>query len=47
MLDAAGVGAYELHDYVEFSSWFRSTLLPVRSSCRAILCIVCFFSPPR
>lgn len=30
VLDAVGVGAYELHDYVEFSSWFQSTLLPVR-----------------
>ena len=30
-LNAAGVGAYELHDYVEFSSWLHSTLLPVRS----------------
>lgn len=32
VLNAVGVGAYELHDYVEFSSWFRSTLLPVRLS---------------
>jgi hypothetical protein len=30
LLDAVGVGAFELHDYVEFSSWFQSTLLPVR-----------------
>jgi hypothetical protein len=29
LLDAVGVGAYELHDYIEFSSWFRHTLLPV------------------
>lgn len=29
-LAAMGVGAYELHDYVDFSSWFASTLLPVR-----------------
>jgi hypothetical protein len=27
--NAAGVGAYELYDYVDFSSWFQSTLLQV------------------
>jgi hypothetical protein len=30
LLDAVGVGAYELHDYIEFSPWFQNTLLPVR-----------------
>ena len=28
---AIGVGAWELHDYIDFSPWFRSALLLVRS----------------
>ena len=28
--NAVGVGAWELHDYIDFSSWFRSALLLVR-----------------
>lgn len=27
---ALAVGAYELHDHVDFSPWLRATLLPVR-----------------
>jgi len=37
VLNAAGVGAYELHDYVEFSSWFQSTLLPVREQFHSVM----------
>ena len=29
---AMGTGAYELHDYVDFTPWFRTTLLQVRES---------------
>ena len=28
--NAIGVGAWELHDYIDFSSWFRNALLAVR-----------------
>ena len=28
--NAVCVGAFELHDYIDFSSWFRSALLSVR-----------------
>ena len=27
--NAAGVGAYGLHDYIDFKQWFQSTLLQV------------------
>ena len=27
---AMGTGAYELHDYMDFTPWFRTTLLQVR-----------------
>ena len=30
---AMGTGAYELHDYVDFTPWFRTTLLQVRVVC--------------
>ena len=30
---AMGTGAYELHDYVDFTPWFRTTLLQVREAC--------------
>lgn len=29
--NAAGVGAYDLHDYIDFGSWYHSSLLPVRA----------------
>ena len=28
--DAVCVGAFELHDYIDFSSWFRTAMLAVR-----------------
>ena len=28
--NAVGVGSWELHDFIDFSSWFRSALLLVR-----------------
>ena len=30
--NAVSVGAFELHDYVDFSSWFRTALLAVRGA---------------
>lgn len=27
--DAVCIGAFELHDYIDFSSWFRTALLAV------------------
>ena len=35
--NAAGVGAYDLHDYIDFGSWLHSTLLPVRHSAHSCL----------
>ena len=29
--NAAGVGAYGLHDYIDFKQWFQSTLLQVHA----------------
>ena len=29
--NAAGVGAYDLHDYISFGSWYHASLLPVRA----------------
>ena len=29
--NAVGVGAYELHDYIDFGSWFNTALLQVQT----------------
>ena len=34
--NAAGVGAYDLHDYVNFSPWYHSSLQPVRAHPRQL-----------
>ena len=30
--NAAGVGAYELHDYIDFRAWYHAALLRVRAA---------------
>lgn len=36
---AVAVGAYELHDYVDFTPWLRSTLLPVSAQMVMWMCV--------
>ena len=42
---AMGTGAYELHDYVDFTPWFRTTLLQVGKAC--CLSVDCCITPLR
>lgn len=39
-MSAVGRGAYELYDYVDFDSWFVSTLLPMAADASPDACVV-------
>ncbi len=39
VLSAVAKGAYELHDYVDYSTWLRGHLIPVRACVCVCVCV--------